>query len=249
MFLGKLPPKAHRNTLLFSSFLTGPIPDPPAKRAWEWNPKILEHGWGMYANDVCGDCTCASKAHIIMAATANVGEMVVPSEGEITALYSRLSGYDPNTHANDSGLALTDVYDDWLKNPISGLKLLGWVQIDQSDRTHFEQCVNLFGACDTGVQLPQSAVDQFSSGAAWDIVENDGGILGGHCVPYLGYGSEGQSCITWGRRQPCGIPWFQKYCDEGYGLIFEGWFDTAGKAPSGFDRDALWNALQALKSA
>lgn len=249
--LGKLAPKAHPNTLLFGSFWHSglePVAPPPVKRAWEYDPKILAAGWGMYANDSCSCCTCAAKAHVIMAATANVGNLVVPEPAEIMALYQSLSGYNPATGQNDTGLAMTDVFDHWFKNPIAGQKLLGWVKIDVKNRTHFEQCINLFGTCDVGVQFPQSAEDQFANNQPWDIVGRDGGILGGHDVPYLGYGSEGETCITWGRRQQCGIPWFQTYADEGYGLIMEGWFDTAGKTPSGFDSDALWKALQALKA-
>jgi len=246
---GKLDPKPHKNTLFFADFLKPKteLEPPPPKKAWEYNPQILASGWGMYANDMCGDCTIASKAHIIMAVTANTGHIVIPPIGDVTSLYSHLTGYDPNTGANDTGLAMTDVYDYWLKNPIFGQKLLGWVQIDHRNREHFMQCIDLFGACDTGVQLPKSAWDQAQANQSWDVVPNDGGILGGHCVPYLGYGSEGETCITWGKKVPCGIPWFQKYCDEGYGLILDGWFDTAGKNPDGFDRDALWSALQAVK--
>ena len=246
---GKLAPKEHPKTLRFSLFLTGePIPPPPSKRAWEYDPKILAAGWGMYSNDVCGCCTCAAKGHVIMAVTANAGALVIPDPAEILSIYERLSGYNPTTGANDTGLAMTDVFNYWLENPIAGQKLLGWVQIDVKNRAHFEQCVNLFGACDVGVQFPQSAESQFANNQPWDIVDPDGGSLGGHDVPYLGYGREGESCITWGRREPCSIPWFERYADEGYGLIMENWFDTAGLSPSGFDKDALWKALQALKA-
>ena len=239
---GKLAPKPHPRTLYLANFLRGPaIPPAPPKKAWEYDPEILRAGWGMYGNDVKGDCTLASKAHIIMAVTANAGSLVIPDPAEIIGIYDRLS-------PNDTGLAMTDVYDYWLKNPIAGQKILGWVQIDHTNREHFEACVALFGACDVGVQLPNSAQQQFEEGQPWDVVPDDGGIDSGHDIPYLGYGSEDETCITWAKRQPCGIPWFQKYADEAYGVILESWFDTAGIAPSGFDKDALWNALQALKS-
>lgn len=184
-----------------------------------------------------------------MAVTANAGSLVVPDPAEIMGIYENLSGYNPATGANDTGLAMTDVYDYWLKTPIAGQKILGWLQIDQSNRAHFEQSVNLFGACDVGVNLVQSDIDQFNSNQPWDVESAlPPPSIGGHDIPFLGYGSEGESCISWGRRQPCGIPWFQQRADEGYSVILESWFDTAGKSPVGFDRDALWNALQALKT-
>lgn len=243
MKLGKLPPKHHPKTLSLASFLKSEGPasiTPPKKRAWEY--VIPDSQWGMYGNDVKGDCTLASKAHIIMAVTANAGSLVVPDPAEIIGIYDRLTG------GFDTGLAMTDVYDYWLANPIAGQKILGWMKIDHANREHFEVCVALFGACDVGVQLPSSAQQQFEQRRPWDVVPDDGGIDGGHDIPYLGYGSLGETCITWAARQPCGIPWLQKYADEAYGVILESWFDTAGTAPSGLDRDALWNALQALKS-
>ena len=52
------------------------------------------------------------------------------------------------------------------------------------------------------------------------------------------------------KRQATGIPWFQRYADEGYGIIWDDWFDTStGIAPNHFDRDQLWEDLQALKAA
>jgi hypothetical protein len=237
--LGKKAPKKHPKTLRFADFLTGdPVPPAPPKRAWEY--VIKDSDWLMYSNDVKGDCTLAAKAHIIMAATANAGHPVIPDPDEIVAIYDKLS-------PDDEGCAMTDVYDYWLKNPISGQKILGWVQIDHSNRSHFEQCVNLFSACDVGVQLPASAQDQFAANQPWNFIKNDGGMVGGHDVPYLGFGLLGETCVTWARRQPCSLEWFQHYVDEGYGVILDSWFDLAGSAPNGFNKDLLWKALQALK--
>jgi hypothetical protein len=239
--LGKLAPKKHKLTLRFEDFRTPVDPNiPPPKRAWEY--VIADDKWGMYGNNVKGDCTLAAKAHIIMCITANAGALVVPDPAEIVGIYDQLS-------PDDTGLAMTDVYDYWLKNPIAGQKLAGWVQIDQTNDQHFDECVNLFGACDTGIQLPQSAIDEFNAGQNWEFVNPTGGIAGGHDVPYLGFGRLGKTCITWSRRQPCGNAFVQNFCDEAYAPFLESWFDTAGAAPNGFNRDALWNALQALKAA
>ena len=239
--LGKHAPLPHPKTLAFASFFRSPeLPAPPPKRAWEYHPKLEQAGWGMYANDVKSSCTLASKAHIIMAATASAGNLVVPSESEIVGIYDSLS-------PDDSGLAMVTVYDYWLHNPIAGQKLLGWLQIDHKNLENFQLCINMFGACDVGIQLPRSAMEQLDRNQAWDVVGTDGGILGGHCVPYFGYGREGETCVTWGKAQPTGKPFFGKYCDEAYGLILEGWFDQTHHTPSGFDIDALWAAVKAMR--
>ena len=241
----KLPPKPHRNTLLFSKYLGDVLPPPSLKRAWEY--VVPDGKWGMFGNDVYGDCTCASKAHILMAVTANVGSIVIPTDQQVLEMYSAVSGFNPTTGANDDGAAMTDVNAYLLTHGLAGRKALGWVQIDHANRTHFEQCVELFGACDVGVNLPTSAMDQFNAGEPWDVVADDGGIDGGHDIPYLGYGRDGQTCITWAKRQPTGLPWFAKYADEGYGIIWDDWFDTTNVAPNHFNKDQLWADLQALK--
>ena len=254
MMTGKLPPKDHPKTLLLESILAKTsytLPDPKTKRAWEY--AVPDGKWEMFGNDKVGNCTAASKAHILMAVTANTSTLIVPTLDDVMSLYSGVTGYDPSkydpatdSNPTDTGAAMTDVYDYMMKNGFAGRKILGWVKIDHTNRARFELCVELFGACDTGVQLPNSAMDQFNAGENWDVVPNDGGIDGGHDVPYLGYGSEGETCITWARRQPTGLDWFTKYADEGYGILWEDFFDSAGVAPNKFIRDALWQDLKAM---
>jgi hypothetical protein len=250
----KLPPKPHRFSLPFSRYLgdaASVLPPPPLKNAWEY--AVPDNQWGMYGNDEIGDCAFADKAHILMAVTANSGSIVVPTLEQVIEMYSAVTGYDPQqrqpdgSNPTDNGAAMTDVLAYLLNTGLAGRKILGWVQIDQTSRMHFEQCAYLFGACDVGVLLPDTAMSEFDSGRSWNDVSQDG--QDGHAVPYLGYGSLGETCITWSKRQPSSIPWFQKYCDEAYGLIWPEWFDEhTGLSPSHFDKDQLWADLQALKA-
>jgi hypothetical protein len=249
--LGKLPPKLNPKTLLFRNYQgTDPLPIPSVKKAWEY--AIADDAWGMFGNDAVGNCTCASKAHILMTVTANAGKIIIPTLADVMSMYSAVTGYDPTktqpdgSNPTDNGAAMTDILNYMLTNGFAGRKILGWVQIDQTNRTHFEQCVELFGASDTGVQLPVSAVTQFNAGQNWDLVSPDGGIDGGHDVPYLGFGRAGETCITWAHRQPGNIGWFTTYCDEAYGIIWDDWFDTNDVAPNHFKKDTLWADLKAL---
>jgi hypothetical protein len=247
--LGKLPPKPHLFSLPFDKYLGTALPPPSPTAAWQ--DAVPDSQWGMYGNDQIGDCTCAAKAHILMAVTANAGQgIVMPSLDEVIAMYSAVSGYDPRTGANDNGAAMTDVNAYLLQHGLAGRKILGWVKIDHTSRVHFEQCVELFGACDVGVHLPEFAEEQFDHDQPWELSPNNGPIAGGHDVPYFGYHKQDESCVTWGRVQLCSLDWFQQFADEGYGLIWEDWFDThTGLSPSHFDRDQLWEDLQALKAA
>ena len=66
-------------------------------------------------------------------------------------------------------------------------------------------------------------------------------------MPIFGYGSQGFTCVTWGRLQQMGIPWFQKYVEEAYAAVSLDWLDSTGVAPNSLKMDALVTDLNALK--
>jgi hypothetical protein len=245
--MGRLPREEHPNTLRLERFLKedAPLPD-PAKVYWEY--KLPLDDLGMFKNDEVGCCTMASKAHIIMNHTAHTGTMFRPTDEQIIEAYSGLTGYDPRTGANDTGASMVSSLEYWRTTGIAGHKILGWLQFDVTNYVHFDQVIYLFAAADCGVNVPQSALDQFAAALPWSTVKRDGGIVGGHDVPFWGYGSVGRKCCTWARNQGATHGWIYAYLDEGYGVISEDWFDvTSGLAPNRFNKDALWAAVKALQ--
>jgi hypothetical protein len=245
---GKNAPKKHPNTLRLSKY-TGPLipisPTAPRKVFREY--KVPPGQWGMLGNDVAGNCTICACAHMLMNETVHTGTIVVPTLAEVMATYSAISGYDPITGANDNGCAMSDVMEYWRTHGLSGHKILAWAQVDYQNFWHVKQAIWLFGGLDIGVNLPQSAMDQFSNGQFWDIVPNDGGIIGGHAIPLFGYGSQGTNCITWGQRQGMTWEWFSRYVDEAYVVISSSWFNEITKqTPSGFDIAVLENDLKSI---
>lgn len=250
--LGKHSPKLHPKTLLFEKYLTdaardGMLPDVPAKVYREY--KVPENGWGMYGNDSIGDCTCAAKAHVIMLMTAHTGTIFIPDPDEVVKMYSAISGYDPSTGANDNGCAMTDVLDYMVNTGLQSHKFLGWAAVDAANPIRLRQGIYIFGAVDTGFNVPASAMQQFQDGVAWDVVGDDGGIEGGHDVPYFGDGLNGYSCVTWAKNQKITNAFESKYTDEAYVAITQDWLDNAdGLAPNMLNLDALQADLAAIKS-
>ena len=246
--LGRLAPKRNPKTLRLSKYLLSPnLPAPPAKLWREY--KVPDDAWGMYGNDACGDCTCASKAHILMMMTAHTGKMFVPDPPDVIAMYSAISGYDPATGANDNGCAMTDVLDYMQTTGLSGHKILGWAAFDYTNVNRIMQCMYIFGAVDIGLNVPQSALDQFNAGEDWDVVANDGGLVGGHDVPYFGGGSRGKSCVTWAQNQKSTDAFDAKYWEEGYVILTQDWLDNAdGLAPNTFDLATLQTDLAAVRA-
>lgn len=245
MKLGKLAPKKHSKTLLFSKYLLADAPPPPPEKTY-WEYKVNPSTIGMYGNDTIGDCTCAAVAHYIILATAHTGKVVFPEVEDVIKMYSAITGYDPSqTDANgnnptDTGAAITDVLNYWQTTGLAGHKILGWAEIEYSNLLMRHQGIHIFGANDTGVNLPNAATTQFSDNQSWEVVPNDT-IDGGHCIIEAGYGSEGSDFQTWGKGdQKASSAWSSTYMDEAYVVITQDWVDNAtGLAPNTLNMDEL----------
>jgi hypothetical protein len=245
MMLGKTPPKFNKRTLRLGNYLIPDAPPiPPTKTYWEYKVPA----WTMAKNDTVGDCTCAAIAHMVMLWTAHAGAMVTPSDTDVLAVYSAVTGYDPATGLNDNGAAITDVLEYWRTTGIAGHKIDGWASIDNTNQRTVKQAIYLFGGIDIGVNLPNSAMDQTNAKAAWTVLPDDGGIDGGHSIPLFGYGADGTTAVTWGQLQPMTWDWFAKYADESYAVVSKDWLDANGDAPNHLDIAALVADLAALKA-
>jgi hypothetical protein len=240
MKLGKLAPKPHPLTLRLPFRADAP-PAPPEKLWREY--KIPDDVYGMFGNDTIGDCTCAAIAHLLMLVTAHTGGMVIPTLDDVISVYSAVSGYDPSTGANDNGAAITDVLNYWKTTGLAGHKILAWAALP-TDTTSRQKSMYIFGGNDLGVQLPQSAMDQFEAGQTWTPVA-DSPILGGHSIVEAGYGSEGSDVGTWGKgTQKATNDWGTQYIDEAYVVVTKDWLNNAdGLAPNQLDLDQLRTLL------
>jgi hypothetical protein len=244
MKLGKLAPKFNPKTLLFKKYLKS-LPEPTSQ---SWTYKVPSNGWSMFGNDEYGDCTCASPAHMIMEGSALTGRIHVPTLGEVLAMYEAICpGFDPVTDANDNGAAITDALNYMQTTGLGSHKILGWVGIDYSNIDEVKQAIYCFGHVTLGVQLPASAMDQFSAGQPWTVVNPDGGIVGGHCIPLFGYDPDITTCVTWAKAQAMTWEWFAQYCDEAYAAVTQDWVDgVTGNAPNTLNVKALLADLPAL---
>jgi hypothetical protein len=243
--LGKLAPKHNARTLRYSVFVRPDAPPlPPEKTYWEY----LVKSYPMMKNDSVGDCTCACIGHLIQLWTAHTGTMLTPTDDDVLAVYSAVTGYNPSTGENDNGAAITDILDYVRQNGLAGHKIDGWAQIDQTNHTHVAQAIYLFGGLDIGFNVPQSAMNQNQAHETWTVLPDDGGIIGGHSVPVVGYGAKGCTCVTWGALQQMTWEFFDKYCDEGYAPLSLDWLACSGEAPNHLNVEALRQMLTILRS-
>lgn len=250
--LGKQPPKYDRRTLQFEQYVDHATLGPriTLPRMVNWGTKVKN--WPMMMNDTIGDCTIASKGHLVQEWSTNTGNPVIIPDEAILKAYEDVSGYVPGDPSTDNGAVMLDVLNYFRHTGIGGHNIFAYVALEPGNTTHVQEGIYLFGAVDIGLALPLSAQNQV--GRVWSVVsgpESEPGSWGGHCVPVIHYDFRFQQmlyCVTWGRIQPMTIRFFQKYCDEAYALLSEqDWINKKGVDPSGFNFQELEKDLNSIQ--
>ena len=248
--LGKATARHDPRTLLMASYVTPSLPTPPA--SFDLTSKVSK--WGMMDNDQIGDCTCAAAGHLIMEWTANAAKkMATPSDKQIVAAYSAVTGYNPTTGANDNGANEIDVLNYWRQSGIAGHKIGAYVALEPSNHNHIMDSVYVFEGCYIGMQLPISAQAQVQNHQPWSVPPGgptgDGkpGSWGGHAIPVVAYDARGVTVVTWGALQTMTWSFWETYCDEAYAILSSDYMVGKTKTPQGFSMQELQADLADLK--
>lgn len=244
---GKLYPRFSKKMLHFEDYATQALPAPPLRTDWT---RGFDINYGMMLNDQVGNCVEAAKGHALQTLTLDNGHMSTVPNPIILANYEANSGYVLGDESTDNGEVEVDSLTAWQRGDFGGFKLDAYAGVKLTHIDHVQQCIWLMGGTFIGFSVPQSAMDQNDAGKVWDVVPNDGGIIGGHAVWVPGYDGKFNlfTCLTWGMRQMMTWAFWQKYVDESYALKVPVWLDKSGEAPSGFmanQWDADVNALAA----
>ncbi len=193
--------------------------------------------WQMLCNDVIGCCTLAAVGHLEMgfSITANDTQLNMMTPEEVKTYYKIIGGWNPNDPMSDNGCIMTDVLDYWKYNGIMiGAKpnqIFGYAYLKPTDVHTMRFALRHFGGLYIGINLPQRAEDS----EVWDAWEEDGGLLGGHCITLQGVDDDNNFYgISWGQRYTITTDFLAKYCDEMYCVNNEHF-----KNIDGFDSDAL----------
>lgn len=238
-------------------FKGGRLPNDPAKPRLKLNNYLTKvasrdsvdyfsevSDWPMYLNDRIGDCTCAAAGHIIEEVTQyGQGKVVVLPDNDILSAYEAVSGYNPNTGANDNGAVMQDVLNYWRKNGFGGHKILAFAEVDHKNMDEVYAATDLFGFVYLGIDFPAFAMDQFNAGEAWDVSDTNAQIEGGHAINAGWYDKSSQTwkVITWGKVQTMTNAFFDKYVEEAWIAITPEWVE-GNDSPEGVDIQALGEA-------
>jgi len=249
--LGKHAARYDPRTLLLASYITPALPTPPA--SCDLTAKVGA-SWGMMDNDQIGDCTCAAAGHLLMEWTANAGKkMFTPTDKQIVAAYSAITGYNPVTGANDNGANEIDVLNYWRQTGIAAHKIGAYAATEPSNHTHIMDAVYIFEGCYIGLELPTSAQAQTQNHQPWSVPPGgptgDGkpGSWGGHAVTVVAYDARGLTVVTWGALQVMTWTFWDTYCDEAYAIISSDYLTKKGNTLQGFNLQQLQADLADLK--
>jgi hypothetical protein len=224
--LGLIKPKP----VFFSEEMTlataATLPAPPAARGV---PAVKS--WGMDGNDEYGDCVICGFAHSLNAWDHLVGiDDVVPSLSTCISQYCASTGCVSPGDANDTGLLISDMLPIWqsegLFNPVN--KIVKFAQVNHQSLLEIHQSVAAYGVCLVGVNLPQSAEDQFDEGKPWTPAGD--APIGGHCIVIVGYNAQWLYAVTWGRVVAISWSWWLEYGMEAWVIIPQA-FAEAGHGP------------------
>lgn len=242
MKLGRLPVKHDPRTFQAAKYMEAVSPPPVSS---DWDSPVPR--WNMFKNDTIGDCTFAACGHLVQNWTFNAtANEITISDTDIIKGYSAVSGYDPQTGANDNGCNELDVLNYVRKTGIAGHKFQAYVQLDVTNINQIKQAINLFGGVYIGINMPISAQSQV--GGLWDAASGANGqpgSWGGHAIHVGKYNASEMEGVTWGDLQRISYAFWNKYVEEAYAIVSLDFFN-GGKDPQGFDITTLENDLVAV---
>jgi hypothetical protein len=248
MKLGKLPATYSAHDLRFEAYRTAVLPPHPVHFGHEG--VLPADGWGFLGNDTVGDCVFAGAAHETMlwgAAAGRYGPAF--TDAAVIGDYARVTGFNPETGANDNGTDVRQAMSFRRKTGIQDAsgkrhKIAAYLSIEPGNTEHLLEALYLFGVVGIGIEFPESAMAQFNAGKPWSYVRG-AKVEGGHYVPLVAR-RHYLECVTWGRIQPLTYRFLTAYMDEAWALVSTD-FLNAGKSPEGFALAELQADLAALK--
>ena len=218
MRLGKKPARVGAIPHKFSAFFSAPdLPTPPLVFG---RPGLI-NDWKLLANDTVSDCVWADAAHQVMYWNALSGrEAPRFTDASVISDYSAQTGYDPKRPETDEGTDLGEASLYWQKiGVLDAMARRHRIDISVSLRpSNIDEVLlatYLFGAVSLGIQLPESAQEQFDQAIPWEPIIGSSN-LGGHCITCVGRSSRGNILVvTWGRLHAMTPGFLAQYMDEG----------------------------------
>jgi hypothetical protein len=243
MKFGRKAVKTDSRTLRLTRYLDATVLLAPPPTV-DWSAKVSS--WGVMLNDALGCCTIAGCGHAIQTWSANSYQQITLPDSAILAAYEQWDGYDPADPSTDQGGIELDVLTDWKKSGLSGHNLLAFADPAVGNLQEVRQAINLFGGVYIGMEVPNFVMQDLDPRKTWDVVADDQGIDGGHCVFVVAYDADTFSFVSWGQVYKMTTAFWAKYVDEAHALLSPDWINAKG-SPNGFNLQQLQTDLAAIR--
>lgn len=176
----------------------------------------------MFLNDKLGDCTIAGYAHLAQTQYDEIGKTFITSDKEVKQTYFDI------TDGQDSGCVEYQVLELARSQGLLGDQISTYAPV-RVDVDMLKQALFLGGGLYLGVNLPQSAEQEFADNKPWEVISNSP-IIGGHCVIATGYNPVVCSIVTWGKVVSASWDWITHYTEEAWVILPDVWV-SANKCP------------------
>jgi hypothetical protein len=258
--LGACKLTSHKDVALLPRLRTYLRNAPASPGSVAWNGPAMAVISDVEGNDTLGDCVCAEEAHYIGLVTGNAGKLFTYSSAMTIAMYSALTGYNPNDPSTDQGTDPIACLDYFLKDAYAdGSKNAGYLLVDATNQAEIQYAIATFGNLKIWLALPDSYVNPFPSGNGfvWDVGAPD--PSNGHCIGSCGYienapppdsvkvlgiSANGVIVMTWGLVGTMTWAALAQLCvpAAGGGLavrVTPDWINANGKTPTGLSMAQL----------
>jgi len=259
--LGKLPFQPDRRDLKLALYLdkAALIDRGQAPRLADWAAMPLPSMARPRAdtdplfNDQAGCCVYSAAGHLVKLQAQHTSrpELIV-TPGMVRDAYSAGTGYDPTTGANDNGAYIREMLKGWKADGMWGTRPVAYALVNKADPEEVALASWLGGGLIGGYQLPAASQGQTDEHGRpqWTVpaggfpAGQGPGTWGGHAI----YTHGERAGNTWGESLVFDQPWADACCDELWFCLVDCW-QTAGRAPNGFDWQQLVTDAEARSAA
>ena len=232
---GLLPGKRPVGLKDLTWYVAGALPKPPIK------VDVPAFGdWGMLSNDRLGCCGVAGLQHGFETdATITHERETWPSAEHCADFYLNY------THGQDSGVVLSDFLNYVRSNPYYDHTVEAFAPVAIQDIPTLQTAINMFGFAYAGIEVTAGMQQAFGQHQAWSTTQLNEPVIGGHCVPLVGYDNTFLYCITWGGVQAITYSAWHQIATESWAII-SGEFVARHGDGRGVNIDALRADLNRL---
>lgn len=192
-------------------YFAGSLPTPPASVSV---PDIS--AWGMDGNDSYGDCGVAGIHHGFMAAGDIAGNMPADLTTDQIVQY-----YLKYTDGQDSGVVLSQFlkYIQGQSQGFYGNKVEAYAPVAPSNLKSLHFTIDAYDFAYTGIAVTAGMQEAFQNGEPWGLNALQSPVVGGHCIPLVGYDSDYLYAVTWGGIQKIAYSAWHYIASEAWAII------------------------------